>query len=57
VKIEDLVKAAQKYDLENRPYRQNWQRVPDSQVARLLTGARIAKEQEQRQATPVTEGG
>jgi hypothetical protein len=69
--MEDLVKAAKDYDFYNRPQR-DWKSVPDSQVARLLVGAKIAieghiegevrriieeKTREQRQATPVTGGG
>lgn len=54
MKMEDLVRAAQEYDLENRPRDRNWSRVPDSQVARLITGAwKRAK----RQDIPVPEGG
>jgi hypothetical protein len=40
--MEELVMAAQKYDLEHRPEGLPWNRVPDSQVARLLLGAKIA---------------
>lgn len=36
---DELVAAAQRYDVENRT-RGGWQRVPDDQVRRLLTGAR-----------------
>ncbi len=39
MKMERLVRAAQKYDMEHRPAAGNWMHVPDSQVARLLTGA------------------
>lgn len=69
MKMDELVKAARTYDFENRP-KGNWQSVPESQVARLLTGAKIAidghieaeirrlvteKSREQRQAHPVPE--
>ncbi len=43
MKLEDLIRAAQKYDLENSPRDRNWSRVPDSQVARLLIGAKLAR--------------
>jgi hypothetical protein len=56
---EELVRAAQDYDYSNRPYGKDWKRVPDSQVARFLTGARLAVEAEnkQRRAHPVTKDG
>ncbi len=34
-----LIADAQAYDLKHRPPSQNWARVPDEQVLRLLTGA------------------
>jgi hypothetical protein len=42
MKMADLIKAAKEYDLEHRPFGQNWTSVPDSQVARLLAGAALA---------------
>lgn len=54
MRIEDLVKAAQEYDLKTRPKIGNWSAVPDSQVARLLKGAFIALKS-QRRAVPVPE--
>lgn len=50
MRMEELIKAAQDYDLKNRPKNQSWARVPDSQVARLLNGARLA-EDNQRQGS------
>jgi hypothetical protein len=38
-----LVQSAQVYDLDHRPMMENWTRVPDEQVLRLLLGARIAQ--------------
>lgn len=38
-----LVADAQAYDLKHRPAGQNWTRVPDEQVLRLLIGAGIVK--------------
>ena len=46
IPIAELVAAAKKYDFDTRP-KGNWTSVPDSQVARLLTGARIYSEQRQ----------
>lgn len=37
--LQRLIKAAQAHDLAHRPRGQNWGRVPDDQVARLITGA------------------
>jgi hypothetical protein len=42
MRMADLVKAAKEYDLKMRPFGQTWTSVPDSQVARLLTGASLA---------------
>jgi hypothetical protein len=42
MKMEDLVRAAQEYDWQNRPRDGSWTRVKDSQVARLLLGAKLA---------------
>jgi hypothetical protein len=41
--VTKLVAAAQAYDLEHQPPGQNWTRVPDAQVIRLLIGAGIVK--------------
>lgn len=51
--MRDLIRAAKEYDIAHRPFGKNWTSVPDSQVARLLIGAKIAAESdEQRQDTP-----
>jgi hypothetical protein len=39
-----LVQSAQVYDTDHRPPLENWTRVPDDQVLRLLLGAQIAKD-------------
>jgi hypothetical protein len=49
MKLAELVKAAQEYDFKMRPKGKRWTKVPDSQVARLLTGAVLANRHEQRQ--------
>lgn len=36
-----LVQAAQEYDQAHRPPLGSWTRVPDEQVLRLLTGAKL----------------
>lgn len=46
MKMHDLVHAAQEYDRTHRPREGNWRRVADSQVARLLRGAKLALEEE-----------
>lgn len=38
---QELVEAAQEYDWDHRPPLSTWTRVPDEQVLRLLTGARL----------------
>jgi hypothetical protein len=48
---QDLVQAAQRYDLARRPPG-NWTRVPDTQVLRLLAGA--LAELASRLADPLT---
>jgi hypothetical protein len=41
---DEIIRAAQKHDWDNQP-NQNWQRVPDAQVRRLIEGA-VAVERE-----------
>lgn len=46
-----LVQAAQDYDHANR--KAPWTRVPDEQVLRLLTGAKLTRAESPRPCTPV----
>jgi hypothetical protein len=50
-----LIHAAQEYDLEHRSPLAHWTRVPDDQVLRLLTGAKLtrAADPPPRPCTPV----
>lgn len=50
--MEQLVRAARKYDYANRVKGSNWGSVPEAQVARLLTGALAAIAARQPQDAP-----
>jgi hypothetical protein len=46
-----LIQSAQDYDLEHRPLLENWTRVGDEQVLRLLLGAKLTREAPPRPCT------
>lgn len=46
-----LIQAAQDYDLAHRPPQGSWTRVPDDQVLRLLTGAKLIQHERPRPCT------